>query len=163
MNIFILDKDIKKSAKYHSNKHVLKMVIEYGQLLCTAHHLTGSTAPYKKTHVNHPCAIWARNTIDNYLYLANLAKELCIEYTHRYGKRHKTEDVIDWCLENKPNIFSTGLTPFAQAMPEGYKSKSAVVAYRNYYFGNKKHLANWKNRPVPLWWKIKSFFKGVKL
>ena len=37
MNIFYLDTDPELSAKYHCDKHVVKMILEYGQLLSTAH------------------------------------------------------------------------------------------------------------------------------
>jgi len=37
MNIFYLDKDPIKSAEMHCDKHVVKMIIEYAQLLSTAH------------------------------------------------------------------------------------------------------------------------------
>jgi hypothetical protein len=33
MNIFYLDKNPRKCAKYHCDKHVLKMIIEYAQLI----------------------------------------------------------------------------------------------------------------------------------
>jgi len=77
--------------------------------------------------------------------------ELCYEYTHRYGKRHKTQDVIDWCIENKPNLPDKGFTEPAKAMPEEYKVKSVVESYRNYYRGEKASFSKWKNRPTPLW------------
>lgn len=37
MNIFFLDLDPKTCAQYHCDKHVVKMIVEYGQLLSTAH------------------------------------------------------------------------------------------------------------------------------
>ena len=39
MNIFVLDKDPVKAAEYHCNKHVVKMILEAGQMLCAAHWL----------------------------------------------------------------------------------------------------------------------------
>lgn len=153
MNIFILDYDIEKCAQYHCDKHVVKMILEYAQLLCTTHHIAISRLeiPYRKTHQNHPVAIWARNSLTNYIWLVNLGLELCKEYTYRYGKIHKTQKVIEWCSDNLPNIKDFGLTPFAQAMPEEYKNQNAVIAYRNYYNGEKKNLFSWKNREVPKW------------
>ena len=100
MNIFILDKDVKKCAQYHCDKHVVKMILETAQLLCGVHHVTAhdtAHVPYKLSHKNHPCAIWARESFSNYVYLCELGLELCKEYTHRYGKRHKSLDVILWC------------------------------------------------------------------
>lgn len=37
MNIFYLDRDPKKCAEMHCDKHVVKMIIEYAQLMSTAH------------------------------------------------------------------------------------------------------------------------------
>ena len=45
MNIFFLDFDTKKCAKYHCDKHVVKMILETAQLLCGVHHMTPQVAP----------------------------------------------------------------------------------------------------------------------
>lgn len=37
MNIFVLDRDPYIAASYHCDKHVVKMIVEYAQLLSTAH------------------------------------------------------------------------------------------------------------------------------
>ena len=153
MNIFLLDKDPKKCATYHCDKHVVKMILESAQMLCTAHWVTGSSAPYKPTHIHHPCSIWVRESIDNYTFLCSLGYNLCLEYTSRYGRIHKTQKVIEWCIQNKPNVERKGLTPFAQAMPEEYKNKSPVKAYRSYYAGEKKDLLRYTNSLVPSWLK----------
>ena len=104
MNIFVLDWDVKKCATYHNDKHVVKMILETAQLLCGSHWSTGSEAPYKLSHKNHPCSIWVRQDLNNYLWLCELGLELCKEYSYRYGKRHKTQEIIEWCVCNKPNI-----------------------------------------------------------
>ena len=64
MNIFFLDYDVKKCAKYHVDKHVVKMILETAQLLCGVHHVTAhdtahdtAHVPYKLSHKNHPCSI----------------------------------------------------------------------------------------------------------
>ena len=161
MNIFILDEDVKKCAQYHCDKHVVKMILETAQLLCGVHHVTAhdtvhdtAHVPYKLSHKNHPCAIWARESFSNYVYLCELGLELCNEYTHRYGKRHKSLDVILWCIVNRPNIPDKGLTEAAKAMPEEYKVKSVVESYRNYYRGAKSGFASWKMRETPEWYYI---------
>lgn len=152
MNIFVLDNNIKKCAQFHNNSHVVKMIIEYNQLLCSAHWLTGKEAPYKLTHKNHPCSIWVRECLENYVWLSDLCFELCKEYTHRYGKRHKSQDVIEWCLVNKPNINEIGnITQFVLAMPDEYKIGDAVNSYRKYYIKEKQSIALWKNREIPYW------------
>ena len=154
MNIFVLDWDVKKCAMYHNDKHVVKMILETAQLLCGVHHMTESPTedvPYKLSHKNHPCSIWARESMDNYLWLCELGMELCAEYTFRYGKRHKSQQVIEWCIDNRPNIPEEGFTVPAKAMPDQYKVEDVVQSYRNYYLGEKKSFSNWKNRSIPSW------------
>jgi hypothetical protein len=84
--------------------------------------------------------------------------ELCKEYTYRYGKRHKSQEVIEWCLINKPNIPDIGFTEPAKAMPDEYKVKSVVESYRNYYMGEKSGFAVWKNREKPEWFNLELNF-----
>jgi hypothetical protein len=165
MNIFFLDYDVKKCAKYHVDKHVVKMILETAQLLCGVHHVTAhdtahdtAHVPYKLSHKNHPCSIWSRKSLSNYLYLCELGLELCKEYTYRYGKRHKSQDVIEWCLVNRPNIKDVGFTEPAKAMPDEYKVKSVVESYRNYYMGAKSGFAVWKNREKPFWFQEKALY-----
>jgi|TARA_R110000868_G_C10787599_1_gene756016 hypothetical protein len=152
MNIFVLDKDPKTCAVYHNDKHVVKMILETAQLLCGVHWVEGGEAPYKLSHKNHPSAIWTRECVENYIWLCDLGLELCNEYTYRYGKRHKSQDIIEWCLLNVPNIPEKGdITPFALAMPDECKVGDAVASYRVYYMVEKRGFANWKNREVPQW------------
>lgn len=160
MNIFVLDLDVKKCAEYHNDKHVVKMILESAQLLCGVHHMTESLSndiPYKLSHKNHPCSIWARESVTNYLWLCELGLELCYEYTYRYGRKHKSQEVIEWCVVNKPNISDKGFTEPPKAMPNQYKVKSVVESYRNYYLGDKAYFSKWKNRKTPKW-----FSQGVE-
>jgi hypothetical protein len=154
MNIFVLDRDVRKCAQYHNDKHVVKMILESAQLLCGVHHMVEENTdevPYRLSHKNHPCSIWARENISNYLWLCELGLELCKEYTHRYEKRHKSQDVIEWCLINLPNIPEEDFTEPPKAMPEEYKVDDVVQSYRNYYLGDKKYFSKWKKREVPYW------------
>ena len=154
MNIFFLDWDVDKCAKDHCDKHVVKMILETAQLLCSVHHMTDQVTdqvPYKLSHKNHPCSIWARSSLSNYLYLCELGLALCKEYTSRYEKRHKSQDVIEWCLVNKPAIIDIGFTEPPKAMPEEYKVVDVVESYRNYYRGAKMGFAVWKNGAKPKW------------
>ena len=152
MNIFYLSHDPDEAARVMYNKHVVKMILETAQLLCGVHHMTGGEAPYGLSHKNHPCSIWARECIENYVWLCDLGIELCKEYTHRYGKRHKSQEIIEWCMVNHPNIEEKGdLTEFRLAMPDECKIGDAVESYREYYNVFKKGFAKWKNREVPYW------------
>lgn len=166
----------------HNNSHVVKMILEYAQLLSTAHRfldgiprmgnniVTGrkqtryvlsddrESLLYVATHINHPSAVWARKSIANYFWLSNLLVELCKEYTYRYGKVHKCErdGLVQMLHERTPdNMGVIAFTEPTLAMPDEYKvPNDAVQSYRNYYNGSKQRIAIWKNRPVPNWFNL---------
>ena len=143
MNIFILDRDPVLAAQYQCDKHVVKMALESTQILSTI-----NGGPYKPTHVNHPCVVWAGSCAGNYRWLVVHAIALCDEYTIRYGKKHKCEDVI----MSMPHIMpSPGVSEFVQCMPEQYRGDNVVEAYRRYYVGEKAGFARWTNRNIPEW------------
>ena len=152
MNIFFLSYDPKECAKFHNNKHCVKMILETSQLLCGVHWSLGGEAPYKLSHKNHPCSVWVRTSISNYNWLCELGLELCYEYSFRYQKKHKSEDIILWCMNNKPNIIDIGFTDPPKAMPEKYIVSSVIESYRNYYIGDKSEFCFWKNREIPHWY-----------
>lgn len=154
MNIFFLDSDPKKCAQYHNNKHVVKMILETAQLLCGVHHMSDQVTdqvPYKLSHKNHPCSIWVRSSLENYLWLCELGLELCKEYTYRYGKKHKSQLVIEWCIINKPKIPDIDFTEPPKAMPNEYKVSDVIQSYRNYYMGPKRDFCVWLGREKPEW------------
>ena len=159
MNIFILDKDPKISAAYHCDKHVVKMITEYNQLLSSAHRILDNNCDsqlMKLTHKNHPCSIWTRTNSANYNYLYQLFVYLSREYQYRYGKEHGSYTRGKNILKTKPkNILeSNTITEFPQSMPDRYKDHNTVQAYRNYYIGAKSHFSKWKNRNVPEWFDV---------
>lgn len=131
------------------------MILETCQLLCSVWHIKDPThsiyePPYRLTHKNHPCAIWARTSRPNYVWLCTLGKELCKEYTFRYGKIHKCQSMLNELEHNVPISFGVHeWTEPPQAMPDEYKKKNSVLAYRQYYRYGKTHLHFWKNRNVP--------------
>ena len=98
MNIFVVDEDPIVSATQLCDKHVVKMIVEGCQMLSTIHRIGGSHviyAPvnlYKASFQNHPCTIWARESSENYMWLADHTRALSFEYTHRYGKIHAAHD-----------------------------------------------------------------------
>lgn len=153
MNIFLLDYDSKKAVEYLANTHVVKMTLETSQVLCSP--FEPGSAPYRRTHYNHPCCVWARESYDNYMWLIDYGMAIASEYTHRYGKRHKSQDVIEWCNLHAYSLTlpTIGLTPFKLAMPEKYHHSDPVKAYRDYYVGEKAGIAKWTNRNVPYWFK----------
>ena len=148
MNIFYLDECPDKAARLQYNKHVVKMILESAQMLCTAHHCYGDkdqveNVPYKQAHLNHPSTIWTRRSKSTYMWLYNHMMALGNEYTKRYGKTHlsitKCKDFLaipprhiqgdDWCQP-------------PQAMPDEYKDPCSIQAYWNYYIGEKHVVVN---------------------
>tara|TARA_R100001509_G_scaffold119503_1_gene73840 strand:- start:1587 stop:2072 length:486 start_codon:yes stop_codon:yes gene_type:complete len=154
MNIFYLDKCPVKAAQVQYNKHVVKMILESAQMLCTAHHCYGDkyqveNVPYKQAHLNHPSTVWTRRSKSTYMWLYNHMMALGNEYTKRYGKTHlsitKCKDFLaipprhiqgdDWCQP-------------PQAMPDKYKDECSIQAYWNYYIGEKHIVANPKTEKI---------------
>lgn len=178
MNIFYLHNDPKICAEMHNNSHCVKMILETAQLLSTAHRLLdgqetsvitnkGKKAKrwilsddrneilYSATHMNHPSAVWCRQNTANYVWLSSLLIELCVEYTHRYGKVHKCQQSgLVEALQTPPKNIPIGIfTEPTPAMPDIYKVvNDSITSYRNYYNGAKTHLAKWKNRSIPEWY-----------
>ena len=154
MNIFLLDFNPRVAAEYHCDKHVVKMILETAQLLYTAHWMLNPELlppdSYKKTHVNHPCAIWIRESLANYIWATHLGIELCKEYTFRYGKTHKTQYMLEWLVSNHPvGLVDIGITEIRQAMPDECKRANPVDGYRTYYLEKKKHLLKYSHRSTP--------------
>jgi hypothetical protein len=154
------------------------MILEYAQLLSTAHRyldgiltvglsksgrqrkqyiLSGQLNEmlYSVTHINHPSAIWVRKSDKNYMWLAEMLEELCVEYTYRYGKTHKVESsgLMQLLKNNFPkNIPSGEFTEPTPAMPDQYKVPGdSISSYKNYYIGDKQRMFSWKNRNIPIW------------
>ena len=176
-----MDPDPKICAEMHLDKHVVKMIIEYAQLMSTAHRFLGGeeytdlTANgrrikrwrmnddlenqlMKASHINHPSGVWCRTTDTNYKWLYNMWTHLLDEYTYRYGKIHACAR-LRGTLEALPNnIRQGGFTPPTPAMPDDVKIPNDVLkSYQNYYIQNKAHFAKWSRRPVPTW-----FEQGIK-
>lgn len=152
MNIFYLDHDPAVAAMYQHDKHVVKMCLETAQILCAVYHRYGQSAPYKPTHENHPCVLWAGDCVLNYRWLVKHGEALCHEYTHRYGKKHACENIIQqvWIapLALAERVRRQTMPP--QCMPDEYKVPGlTVLAYRNYYLGAKVANQNWTRRARP--------------
>ena len=153
MNIFYLDRDCVTSAQYHTDKHVVKMILEYSQLLCTAHRILDDYVDdrlYRATHKNHPSAKYVRYTDSNYNFVYRMFTALCDEYTYRYGKVHLTDTKLRELLKTPPKNIPVGqMTRMPQAMPDEFKCCDSIIAYRNYYRIAKQHLHTWTKRAVP--------------
>ena len=154
MNIFYINTDPVIAAQELADDHIRKMQIESAQMCCTAHWASGSEAPYKKAHLNHPSTKWVRESIQQYRWVVKHGLEVCNQFTIRYGKRHKTQDVLEWCRDNEPNIPDSGFTPPPQCMPDEYKKEDTVEGYKIYYIEDKiknKQLSYNKLNNTPEW------------
>ena len=146
MNIFTLNESPIVAAHELCDKHIVKQGLESCQMLCNAF----DVAPYKKTHYNHPCSIWVRDTVKNYDWLIEHCREIFGEYTIRYGKIHKSQAVLEWILNNylSVNLPNMPQTPHFQCMPD--KNDDYVKAYQTFYIKDKT-FAKWKLGNIPSW------------
>lgn len=161
MNIFYLSFDQEVCAHEMVDKHVVKMILEYCQLLSTAHRvLDGEQASqrlYKSTHVNHPSAKWVRESDCNYVWLLNMLYVLLAEYTYRYKRVHKCSELIPELKMIPMNIPLGKFTEPTPAMPDEFKVPgNSVLSYRRYYLAKKSHMFTWKGREVPKWIRLVS-------
>lgn len=184
MNIFILNSDPIIAAQEQCDKHVVKMIVESGQMLSTAHRMldgiverrpskSGKTTVnyyklpderedimYKAVHFNHPCSIWSRESTENYKWHYRHFIALCDEYTYRYGKVHSTDTKLRKPLRYPPdaliNMFSE-LTPFRLAMQSNPECmfEDAVKSYRAFYHTKQERFKmDWSKRPIPEWFNV---------
>ena len=181
MNIFYLDPHPKTCAEMHISKHVVKMIIEYAQLMSTAHrvidgeeYIDASSGRkikrwrlddareqqlMKASHINHPSAIWCRENQANYAWLYRMWLHLLEEYTYRYGKVHACARLKD-ALRYPPNKITIGdFTEPTPAMPNDIKIPgNSLASYHNYYNISKRGFATWQgrvnSRPTPSWYSV---------
>lgn len=176
VNIFYIDEDPMQAAIWMVDKHVVKMILESAQLLSTAHRVldgsevSGKTRTgrnvrrwvlpdardkviYQATHINHPSAVWCRQSVENYNWLADHLFALMHEYTYRYNKKHACDGDIAYMLQSPPhNLKEYDWTPMPSAMaPEYIISDDPLTNYRNYYKLGKIRMHSWKNRAAPEW------------
>ena len=161
MNIFYLSKDPKQCAEMHCDKHTVKMILEYAQMLSTAHRVLDgdnlnhpNTLLYKATHKNHPSNVWVREYSENYIYTRDLFIELSKVYTNRYHKIHKSYSKLVDSLYEIPRAIMIGSSVVPQCMPDEYKRSDPIEAYRAYYQGDKAEFATYKFSETP------EFMKG---
>jgi hypothetical protein len=171
MNIFYLHPDPLKAARWHCDRHVVKMLLETIQLLYTAHWAVASTAlktaPAPKSRPSdhgyrsisnpkHPSALWARQSSRHYSWLSQLGLALALEYRFRYGdKEHSCERHAVWLFFHPPReLGDTGWRDPPKAMPDEHKiSGDAVRCYRHYYIHSKgaRGLLTYTKRQRPHW------------
>mgnify|MGYP003309269594 CR=1 FL=1 len=161
MNIFHLHKNPEICASYHCDKHVVKMILETGQMLSTAYqrHCGLDEQLYKPAYPKHPMTIWVGDNRDNINWAYQNANCIGQEYFKRFNKIHKSSKVLLNIAFNdhKNDIPKGDMTPPPHCMPDQYKLRSDlyVNAYRDFYKGEKEYFAKWEKDPSrkPTWWK----------
>jgi len=153
MNIFVTDPSPVKSAQCLPDKHIVKMPLECCQMLSIVAsekwgHGYGTLpkadgTPYataKGAFRNHPCTIWANETIANARWLIKHGLALCEEYSHRYKKIHSCLHTLAYANKIFPldPAHFTDLTPFARAMPDEFKFDTSIDIFTAY----KKYIAS---------------------
>jgi len=111
-------------------------------------------------HINHPCALWTRESLANYIWLCEFAIALAKEFELRYVHTHSCAIHASWLLQNpSPRLPKLPLTQFAIAMDDVYKvsqtgqNPDPLLSYRNYYNTSKKErgLLKYTRRQPPDW------------
>ena len=183
MNIFALSRNPTEAAIQMLDKHVVKMPTETCQMLHTNalffeyiehygeeptlaqlkvfHRDIGSNL-MKPAMLNHPSTIWARQNPNNTLWLYTHGLALCTEYTHRYGKKHGSQERILDTTQYLPNDGRWKVaTPVTIAMDDKYRIVKEVgmsewdfviKQYRHYYLEGKWKFAEWRKSRMPEWW-----------
>lgn len=171
MNIFVLSEDPKWAARYHCNKHVIKMITETCQLLSNAvrWHVEKTTFSesykriiYEETHPHHPCTLWVKDKWDNFMWLNNLLGYLIAEYDYRFEKPHKFTKARK--LHKLFTKIIADVAPLADGRPHHFVicmpdddpdleelQHDPVKAYRMYYVKYKSHILKYTKRQEPPW------------
>ena len=109
---------------------------------------------YRPVHLHHPCTVWVRTNLANYMWTVELALAIADEYEYRYpNKIHSCKEHAQWLQANPPPLPDSPRTPFALAMPDEYKMPDPVASYINFYTGSKKErgLTTYTRRAPPEW------------
>lgn len=155
MNIFVVDPDSWVCAEALDDLRLNKMIIETAQLLSTAMWQQGCPPCdiYKSTHVNHPCAVWARASSENYSWLLLYMSNLVEQRYERTGKYHASYRIFN-TLCGGPKLMPQGpLTPWPNCTP--FKHIEDVhEAYKltlKDKWAKDKRPPKWTNKNKPSW------------
>lgn len=175
MNRFILAEDVRDCATFLCDQHVNKMIIEEAQMLCTAVRLKmpafarrADAHLYRMTHVNHPCAVWARENMGNFRVAYGYWLSMAVEYQHRFLRMHETYRKLSPVLREAVNDIEfertferKSRTPHPQCFGDlrsvcETDEPWPVNAYRLYYRAKGttfRRPMKWSSRPAPFWLK----------
>jgi hypothetical protein len=188
MKILFLDSSAVLAARFHSDAMVKAMLPKAFELLCITHHNNPNLENYHivqhliklpVTYDHNVFTLWTQEFVDNYIWVAQLADELCFEYKERFNVAHKLEPAIHSLVRYLPNLdcsvtIDIGFIPtdfvLSSNIPENcivrYKTSMAVSAHgklitnnaknRNRYFVNVvesyRNFLFFKNRQNLSWY-----------
>lgn len=172
MNIFFVHANPVVAAQSLCDKHISKMILESGQMLCSALRRHGATdsimpltltsgKPWRGGFPNHPSTLWTGDTRSNYAWLISHAMELCNQFNIRFGKTHGCLPAIQTFASFTHYIPDGSLTPFARAVSASVYPDlgdtilwpDTVLAYQEFYRRDKRLFAKWdRGSPAPSWW-----------
>lgn len=154
MNIFVTDLDPEKSAIVLDDIRANKLVLESAQMLSTAVRWWAepkcTTKVYRMTHVNHPCSVWTRHSLENFTWLYNHALALMSVLG---GYHHKSYPIIKASMEiAETSLPRRGQTKFANcarnnSLDLDFTFLSVPDSYRNYL------VSRWETDTIKLTWK----------
>ena len=158
MNIFAIEGNVSTgevdwiaSGKSQDNYRVVKMILESCQILSTALNQQGLSAPYRSFNPKHPSCLWAAESSANFENLVKHTRAMLEEYTERFGKVHKCEQVLSKIVSmyDSRRFPTNRPTTLRMAMPEHFKSDNVVLSYRKYYAS--KPRMRYPSNKVPKW------------
>ena len=158
MNIFFLHTDPQWAANALCDKHVPKMLLESAQMLSTAVQANAKERLedlYKPAYPKHPMTIWVGFNRDCFRWALENAVYINHQYEQRFNKGHKSFKVVQTIYDNNyiNDIPDGFFKEPPQCMPDEYKDKDYITAYRKYYQGAKAYFAKWeKGVFAPEWW-----------
>ena len=118
---------------------------------------------FKPTHPNHPSTLWTAKSRHNADWLYRHAMALCIEYTNRFGKIHKTESVVrglKQILHLLPDVPFTDPANCARRADLGIDFTHIKDVYKAYrlYLHTRFQLEYNKPRVTPRYYRSKNMF-----
>lgn len=172
LNYFFLDRDVKQCARYHGDKHLNKMVVEYAQIVSAVWWINGpiceivKESVYRLTHAHHPVVKWACEHPAHYHAIVELGLALIEEKKRRiagmeslpkklrkkWKPEHESGSVLVFCKQFTPRFSQRKKLPRdpPKCMPEAYwrdqdgNELDVITSYRLFYAKEKTKILKWE-------------------
>lgn len=173
INMFMLDDDLKQSARYTYDIHLRQQILELTQIISNVrtYYKLENIIKFRYIFRNNPICIWARSSLMNYLHIIKYCNVLQEELYYRgYLDLHKCIKLINSIQDNihyLEKIFPVlEKQAYPQFMPPIFMSEDTIFSYRCYYFFFKRYKlpfgTTWKNREMPYWYNNEFFINNNK-